>query len=193
LARHREFDQNEVLDRALEAFWDRGYEATSIQELTRCTGLHRGSLYNAFRDKQALFIAALERYERVAVQPLLEALERPGSPRSVIDDLYQQLVGDGSDATACRGCLLTNTAVERAPHDTQSAARVAAAFGKVEGAFHRLFLRGQAAGELSGAHDPHALARFFTSTLQGLRVMARAGTPPAALREIARISLTTLD
>ena len=128
MARQREFDREEVLDRALEAFWARGYEATSIQELVDCMGLQRGSLYNTFGDKHGLFVAAC----------------------------------------------------------------VANTFGRVEAAFHRVLSEAQTRGELDARHDARALARFLTSSLQGIRVMTRAGTAPAVLRDVVRVTLTTL-
>lgn len=192
MPRPREFDRDEVLDRALELFWTRGYEATSLQDLVNCTGLHRGSIYNAFGDKLTLFLAALDRYERLRVARIAERLRQPGSVREAVRQILEQVVRD-SACPSRRGCFTTNTAVELAPHNPQVSAQIAAALGGVETAFCEALLRARESGEVQPRHEPAALARFLTSTLQGLRVMARTGATPAALQDVAEVALAALD
>lgn len=192
MARQKEFDREQVLDRALDAFWHRGYEATSVQELVDCMGIGRGSLYDTFGDKRTLFLATLDRYQAVTVAPVLQLLDAPGSGLEAIREVFQGLV---RDATACaerRGCLLTNAAVELAPHDPEIRARISANLAQVEAAFHRAVLRARARGEIPDGHDPRALARFLTNSLLGLRVTSRAAAEPHVLRDVVEVTLRAL-
>ena len=113
MAGRRKFDEDEVLDRALMVFWQRGYGATSIDDLTAATGLKRGSLYAAFADKEKLFIACLRRYTQRVQTPMIEALHHP-DPRQAIALMFEKRHGHSSNPEVPPGCLLTNTVLERA-------------------------------------------------------------------------------
>ncbi len=89
MARPREFERDVVLDRAMQVFWSRGYEATSIQHLVDRMGIQRGSLYDTFGDKRALFFAAINRYDRVVTAKLVAVLEEPGSGKDAIRRLFR--------------------------------------------------------------------------------------------------------
>ena len=192
MARYKEWNREEVLDRALEVFWCRGYEATSIQDLVDSTGVNRASLYDTFRGKHELFLAAMERYERVWVSRIVEALEASSPVLPIVRRIFDELV---DQATACvdrKGCLLTNVAVELAPHDPETAARVASNFQRVEEAFERALARAQASGEIGPGQTPRALARFLTSSLQGLRVVTKVSPDRDALRDVVEVTLTAV-
>ncbi len=193
MARPKEFDHDEVVDKAMAVFWAKGFEATSVQDLVDATGVNRGSLYNAFVDKAGLFDAAMDRY--LAVTPVLEILGDPESapPRATIERLFRFLVEDGAVDRENRGCLITNTAVELSPRDPAVAAKVAEALRGLEDALARLVIRGQAAGEIAPWHEARRLARFLVTSAQGMRVMARVGGDPAILRDTADAVLGHLD
>ena len=115
MARPREFDQNDVLDKVVGVFWSRGFEATSIQDLEEATGLKRGSLYNAFGDKATLFHEAFDHYmQQSAVRRVLNNGSN-GSARDTIDAILDAVVEEGSKSK--KGCLLTNTITELAGRD----------------------------------------------------------------------------
>ncbi len=193
MARPREFDRDRVVDRAVEVFWRKGFEATSIQDLVEATGLNRGSLYNTFGDKAGLFEAVFGRYMATApTQPVVAAAET-GPPRQVIEEFFARLVEFGASDTDRRGCLMTNTAAEMAARDKDVAARVAAAFQGLEDALFRLIERGQETGEIAPWRDPRALARFLVAAAQGLRITAKVNRNRAALENIAEIALASLD
>ncbi len=193
MARPKEFEREEVLDRAIEVFWDRGYEAASIQDLVDQMGINRGSLYDTFGDKHRLFLEALDRYEEVFHAEILEMLTQAGSPRKAIERVFDSVTRQCACDSGRRGCLLTNTAVELSGHDSDSADRVRANFTRLESAFHRACRESMEKGEIGARHDPRALARFLTSSLQGLRVMSKARPSRAHLRDIARVALSVLD
>ena len=193
MGRPQEFDRDVVLDRAMRAFWSRGYEATSIEHLVARMGIQRGSLYQAFGDKRALFFAAIERYDRVVTARLLATLDEPASGRAAIRTFFQRKLELVLVPGRPRGCLVTNSAAELASRDRGTGARVGAALARIEAAFLRAVVRAQAAGEIHPARDARALARFLTSSAQGLSVMAKACPDRAALTDIVEVILEVVD
>ncbi len=193
MARHKEFVREEALDRAMEAFWSQGYEATSIRDLVNRTGVSRASLYDTFGDKHSLFLAAMDRYTQVVVGKLLDLLERPGSGKRAIRAFFTRLVEHSLTAGSRRGCLVTNSAVERALHDRETAARVGACWSKMETAFYKALARARAAGEISQTHSLPALARYLTNSAQGLSVMGKACSDRSVLQDIVEVTLSALD
>lgn len=193
MPRTKEFEPEKALERAMELFWVRGYEATSVQELLDRMGIGRGSFYDTFGDKHALFLAALDRYEEVRSSWIVERLDDPGSVRGSVEDVFGRTVERLSGEVGRRGCLLANTAVELAPHDPEVEEKIRRYLQRTEDAFHRALVRARASGEIGDRHDPRSLARFFVNSLQGLRVMAKVGSNRAALEDAARVTLSVLD
>ena len=193
MARPREFEREVVLDRAMRVFWSRGYEATSVQELVARMGIQRGSLYGAFGDKRRLFLAAIDRYDRVVTTRLLAALDDTPSGLEAIRAFFRLKVEVSLDPARPRGCLVTNSAAELASRDRRAAARVGAVLVRIEEAFHRAVERGQRAREIDPASDPRALARFLTSSAQGISVMAKTRPDRAVLEDIVAVTLAALE
>jgi TetR/AcrR family transcriptional regulator, transcriptional repressor for nem operon len=193
VARPKGFARDVVLDRAMQVFWSRGYEATSIQHLVARMGIQRGSLYDTFGDKRGLFFAAIERYDRVVTAKLLATLDGPGSGKDAIRQFFRLKVDLSVEPGRPRGCLVTNSTAELASRDRGTATRVGAVLAKIEAAFHRAVLRAQKAGEIDPTRNPRALARFLTSSAQGLSVMAKASSDRAVLEDIVKVTLAALD
>jgi TetR/AcrR family transcriptional repressor of nem operon len=193
MARHKEFDREEALDRAMAAFWSKGYAATSIAHLVAHMGIQRGSLYGTFGDKRRLFLAALDRYQRVVARELFEALDAPGSGLEAIRRFFRLRIEGSLDRRRPPGCLVTNSAIELARRDRAAAAKVGRSLARIETAFLRALQRARAEGELSASQDLRALARFLTSSAQGLSVMARAARDRAALEDVVGIVLSVLE
>src|SRR5262245_12184061 len=193
MARPRAFDRDAALDRAMTAFWSKGYEATSIEDLVDRMGIQRGSLYGTFGDKRTLFLAALERYQQVVARELFEALEAQGSGLAAIRRFFRLRAASALDRRRPPGCLMTNSAVELPGRDRGAAARVSGSLARMEGAFRRALERARAAGELSPERDLRALARFLTSSAQGLSVMARATPERAVLEDVVTVVLAALE
>ncbi|SOD92406.1 TetR/AcrR family transcriptional regulator [Caenispirillum bisanense] len=193
MPRTRDFDCDTALDAALRLFWSKGYEAASLAELTAAMGLSKSSLYNTFGDKQALFRAAVDRYEQVHMAQALAVLAdaRRPVPLRVEAFLRRILVARFGDGDR-RGCFIGNTAAEVAPHDPHMAARVAAAFRRIEDALAAALEEGRETGEVAPDADARALARFFTATAQGLRLLSKADADPRALDDVVRVALSVL-
>ncbi len=193
MPRPKEFDREEVLDRAIEAFWARGYEATSVQDLVDSMGINRGSIYATFGDKHRLFLEALDRYEEAFHTKMLEVLRGPSSPRKGIERIFDAVIRECACDSGKKGCLLTNSAVELSGHDRETATRVQMNLSRLETAFEETLCSAKEMGEIGVQHDPKALARFLTSSLQGLRVMSKAWPDRVVLRDVAEVTLSALD
>jgi TetR/AcrR family transcriptional repressor of nem operon len=193
MARQKEFDREGALDRAMGAFWTKGYAATSIEDLVAHMGIQRGSLYATFGDKRSLFLTALDRYQRVVTRELFEALEAPRSGLEAIRRFFRLRVERSLDRSRPPGCLVTNSAVELSRRDRGAAAKVGASLAGLEAAFLRALARARAQGELAARRDVRALARFLTSSAQGLSVMAKAFPERAVLEDVVAVVLAALE
>ena len=193
MARPKEFKHDVVLDRAMQAFWSRGYEATSIQHLVDRMGIQRGSLYDTFGDKRTLFFAAIDRYDRVVTGKLLAALDEPASGKDAIRRFFRLKVELAMEPGRPRGCLVTNSAAELASRDRGTATKVGAVLTKIEASFNRAVVRAQKAGEIDPTRNARALARFLTSSAQGLSVMAKTFPERAVLEDIVKVTLAALE
>ena len=182
----KKFENNEVLEKAMHAFWARGYEATSIQDLTSCMGINRGSIYATFKDKRNLFLLALEYYETHYRRAFLADLKREHSPREAITTLFNDVVGSALTDKKRSGCLLVNTATERSALDERIAEAVSRGLSETEDFFRQLVEQGKAAGEIPGHVDAAEAASALLGLLTGLRVLARSRPERQVLEPIAR-------
>ena len=193
MARPESFNHEAVLDSVVRVFWRKGYEATSIQDLVEATGLNRSSLYNSFGSKHQLFLAAIDHYLVRVNQERLHKLNTNENARKALQayfgDLLAFSVGEGREL----GCLITNTSVEVAPHNTPIRNKLRQSLRKVEEAFFETIQRGQAQGTIRTTGDPKALARFLVGAVQGLRVLARANPDEQVLRDVIEVTLQALD
>jgi TetR/AcrR family transcriptional regulator, transcriptional repressor for nem operon len=193
MARHKEFDRDEVLQKAMEVFWSRGYEAASIQDLLGHMDINRQSLYDTFGDKHALYLQALDRYHEVETRKIFELLEKPGSVRKALRQLFAGVIEGSLTDGQRRGCLMGNAMSELAGRCKETAAKTCSNMTAVEGAFYRALLRGKKDGELKGVRDPRAVARFLYSSLQGLVLMAKATQDRKTLEDVVKVTLSVLD
>lgn len=193
MARKKEFEREIVLERAMNVFWAKGYEATSIQDLVDAMGINRASLYNTFQDKQHLFNDAIAYYIGTIINPVLERLSQPNASRQAIVDHFQSLIQHClSDATQ-RGCLMTNTIIEMGLQEPIVAFHLKASLDKLESAFITTLKRAQDQGEISPNKDITALASYLVTSMQGLRVMAKLDPNPHKLQTSVTTILSALD
>ena len=192
VGRPKEFDQQIALERAMKVFWAHGYEATSVQDLLDAMQISRGSMYDTFGDKHALFASAMEHYGRTVTCGLEEMLAVPGSPLGNVRKAMSSIVEQALNGS-CRGCLATNTAVELSQHDAQVSRAVTAILRRIEKAFQRTLQSAVTAGELKRTSDTRALARFLTGTVQGVVVMGKASASRGTLKDIVTVALSVLE
>ncbi len=193
MARTKEFDPGAVLDRALELFWRRGYEATTMADLVEGLGIARASIYGTFGSKHELYLAALRRYGEARDRRLLELLSQPGPALPGVRAVVALLAEESAADELRRGCFITNTAVELAPHDAAAARRVEASWDSMEAGLTSALLRARAQGELPAHRDPRLLARMLLVLFQGMRVVGKAGGDPERGRDAAAQALALFD
>ena len=192
MARPREFDSNTALESAMQVFWAKGYEATSLDDLCEATGLGRSSLYAAFGDKRGLYLSALDRYEEAGVHPIAAALAR--SPiRKAVAAFVDRIIDDIVAGPGRRGCFIGNCAAELARGDRTAATRVRRSLDRLEATFRDALAHARARGEIAATSDVDALARFLVAGIQGLRLVGKAKPDRAALDDIAAVMLRCLD
>lgn len=189
MARPQEFDRDEVLDKALLVFWQKGYDGASVQDLVDATGLNRGSLYNAFGDKADLFAEVMERYRAASpAKPLAQAAQNPdddGNALELIAEFLNALVVRAQSDREHKGCLLTNTSAGHYGCTDSMSAWVRDTFDSLQSTLTVLIKRGQDRGHITPAAEADALACFVVAAAQGLNVMARNNASAAHLQAIA--------
>lgn len=192
MPRTKEFDENEVLDRAIELFRRRGFKATSFGEMTSELGVNRQSLYDTFGDKQAFFHAALNRYREKSLGHFARLLATPGPVRPVLEQVFETNLGytcgEGS-----HGCLMINSMIEQAPQDGEVRAAALANAREVEGLLAKRLAAAQRDGDLAKDKDPVVLARYLFHILLAVGVAARGLGDRDSLRDTLRIALKALD
>jgi len=193
VARTKEFDPDAALQAALELFWRRGYEATSMADLVEHLGIGRASLYATFGSKHELYLKAFDRYCENRDALLLRELSAPGPALPAVRSVIRRFAGEAADERRLSGCLVTNTAAELAPHDLEAARRVEQRWDYVETLLHSALVRAQAQAELPADRDPRTLARMLLVVMQGLRVVGKASPDPARVRDAAEQALALLD
>jgi TetR/AcrR family transcriptional regulator, transcriptional repressor for nem operon len=193
MARPKSFDEDAVLDQAVQLFRQRGYEGTSLADLEAHLGLGRQSLYNTFGDKHALFLKALDRYRRDVIESALEQLNAPGAGLAAIRAFLHWSVDSLTAPGPRRGCLVTNTISERAFQDPDALLRCNRSRDVLERAFRRALGQAKDRGELPGALDVEATATLLVVQNYGLSVTAQAGAAAEELHAAVEALLAGLQ
>ncbi|MDX6406375.1 MAG: TetR/AcrR family transcriptional regulator, transcriptional repressor for nem operon [Blastocatellia bacterium] len=191
MGRQKEFDREEALHKAMEVFWTRGYGASSIQDLVKHMSINRQSLYDTFGDKHALYLQALDRYREVESHKIIELLERPGSVKRNLRQLFETAIEKALSER--RGCFMGNAMSELAGRCKDTAARTCGNMGAAHEAFYRALLRGKKEGELKRIRDARAVAHFLYSSLQGLVLTGKATQDRKTLKDIVTVTLSVID
>ena len=193
MARPREFDEAAVLDAAIERFWQRGYEATSVRDLADEMNIAGASLYNAFGDKRSLYERALNRYLDQTFRERIRRLEPSLPPREAIVVFLQEIIKRSLTDKQRRGCMLVNSAIESAPHDSKFLEIVATFLDEVESFFFRCVSNGQRNGSITKAHSAEDLSKSLLGILLGIRVLARVRPERKLLEGLVRPVFGLLD
>ena len=169
VGRPREFDVDQVLDAAMQAFWAKGYEATSLTDLMNATGLHKGSLYQAFGDKHALFTQALARYLADMRRIKNELLAAAATPLAGIRAVGHAMIDIADADCGCpKGCLAINSLVELAPHDSEVRTMLDQHSATMRGSLEDTVREAQARGEIDRSRPAELVAAMLMTFLAGL-------------------------
>ena len=178
MARPRGFNELEVMENLMKVFWDKGYEATTMQDLVKASGLLKGSLYGAFGDKQTIYLATLKHYNRTRMHSQIEILNGEGSVRQKISRLFDNVIEATKRDVFAGGCLLCNASMEKAVTDKLVK-------NEIKTTIRRLKIAIVDAVKKEGVNEDQAasLAAFIISAYFGIRVLAKAGAPAAMMGE----------
>jgi TetR/AcrR family transcriptional repressor of nem operon len=193
MARTKDFDEGEVLAKAVQLFWHKGYNGTSMQDLVDGLGISRSSLYDTYGDKHTLFIKALESYKSSASGKMCDVVSNSGSAKEAVKRLFEMATSELLSDEQHRGCFMVNAEVEVAPHDKEVSELICQNDQQVENAFYAAIKKGQESGEIINKQDPRALARFIFNTVKGIRVTAKSTTDKAFFDDIIKLAMSVLD
>ncbi|MCP3918385.1 MAG: TetR/AcrR family transcriptional regulator [bacterium] len=193
MGRPKAFDRDEVLLKAVETFWDKGYERTSVQDLVDQMGIHRASLYDTYGSKQELFNEVLERYSKLTQEIIYGPLRSPGPPRKILEAWFESLARDLCHSYS-QGCLMIKSilALEVKDHP-EMLPLVRKHTADVEAMFLDLLERAKALGEIGTDRDLTAIASYLRHHLYGLIVTAAIRREEEHLMDMVRLALTALD
>lgn len=192
MPRKKDFDEDELLEKAVNLFWQKGYYATSAQDLVDGLGINRSSLYNTYTDKRTLFIKSLKRYQDKQTGAMLKLLAEPDNVYELIKDIFDNVIKESIESDIRKGCFMVNTAVELSSHDPEIKELVNQNNQSVINALTKAIKKGRQSGQISKEGDANAIAQYVFNTISGLRVTARSGADEKTLKSIAAITLRSL-
>jgi len=181
MARRPEFDRQKVMESAMGAFWEHGYEATSMAELLKVTGLSKSSLYSGFGDKHQLFVSSYDLYRSRMTANLHQVLSSHPSPEG-ISAFFDEVIGAGTESWQSFGCMSTNQGIELARFDAEVSERVSKDHQVLEDAFTEHLREGQVSGAVSAVVDAREVASALVTAFSGFQLTVRAGLDRTRLR-----------
>lgn len=174
MVRQREFDEEKALDNAMLLFWEKGYKATSLSDLTAKMGIQRPSLYSAFGDKEKLFEAALRKYTKLHASHIRKKLQNNLSVKEAFQTFFEDLVEEEYKESPNKGCFCINTMVELAPHDEKFEILTREHQMYLSIIFQETIVRGIRSGELESSLNAKVLAQTLVVSVIGLTVLMKS-------------------
>ncbi len=179
------------MEAAIQCFWSRGYEATSVRDLVASTGITSASLYNAFGDKRALYQRALDQYVEESIAGRIRRCEAL-PPRQAISAFFDEILKRSLGDPQHKGCMLVNAALDVAPHDPDFQELVAEVLLRIEAFFLGCIEAGQADGTITRSLPAASLAQHLLGVLMGVRVLARVRPERTLLEGVVAPALALL-
>jgi TetR/AcrR family transcriptional repressor of nem operon len=192
MARPRDFDENETLAKAVQLFWLKGYNGTSMQDLLDTLALSRSSLYRTYTDKHTLFMKALANYQKFSSAEIRGVVNDADTAKETIRKLLEFTVDKMLSDEQQKGCFMVNSEVEAGPHDKEVLDMVLFNDKELEDALFKILKKGQDSGEIKKQMNIRAMARFYLSILKGIRVTAKSTSDKAVFNDIIEMALLTI-
>jgi TetR/AcrR family transcriptional repressor of nem operon len=192
MARAKLFSEEEILDKAMRLFWEKGYNATSAQDLVDGLGISRSSLYDTYGDKHSLFVAALKRYRKERIDPVLDGIDTATDLEQYIQNIFEAIIEEALNDECSKGCFMINSTVEMAPVDSEIASIANTILHDTEAALTKAIRKGQQEGIFTTKCAAHSLANFLINVINGLRVTVKFDTNKKMYDDIVTISLGVL-
>jgi TetR/AcrR family transcriptional regulator, transcriptional repressor for nem operon len=192
MARTREFDEAKVIDTATNLFWKNGYHGVSTQDLIEAFGMSKSSMYGAYKDKRSLFILALQNYRIKTSQGMINAMHENRPFNETITLLLNNIIAETIGDEDCKGCFIVNTAIELAAHDPEIADILRENRQNIITAFSVAIQKGIDNQELAPTNNPLAIANYFYSLINGMRVDAKIHKDRSQYAEIVNVAMSVL-
>ena len=193
IGRPLEFNPEIALEAAMQLFWRKGYESSSLQELLSTMGLSKSSFYQTFSSKHSLFQRCIQHYRQMLTDKMKTLLEKNGSGKSFIRSLFHNVAKETSGPDAQMGCMVMNVASEFAQTDPKIAQIVSSSIESFIDVFEMAIKQAQQQGEISSDKDARSLAHYLVSSMSGLKIMVKGGADRETVKRIANITLSALD
>lgn len=193
IGRPRNFDTEQALEAAVQVFWSKGYEATSLQDLIDTMKISKSSFYQTFESKHQLFQNCINNYQERFIYDITDSLKKSKTGRSFIDDTFNRLADKARPSGDRRGCLILNCTSEFAQRDPVIAKLITKSIKLMTNVFLSAVKRAQQEGDISPNKKPLPLARYLLSSMNGLITMIKAGASPTEVKDVTQVVLRALD
>jgi len=187
------FDENEVLAKAMNLFWKKGYAATSVQDLINHLGINRASLYDTFGDKEQLFKKSFELYRKNNIEGLKQFFDSQKNVRKGFERLFENAIEEAVNDQDRKGCFVVNTTTELVPNDDSIAVILENNKSDFENMFFEYLQKGKEAGQIKTDKDLKSIAALFYTLYNGLRVVSKVQPNAKNLTDTINIALSVLD
>ncbi|MDT0539007.1 MULTISPECIES: TetR/AcrR family transcriptional regulator [Croceitalea] len=193
MPRTKQFDEKEVLNKAMELFWEKGFHATSMQDLVTQLGINRASLYDTFGDKEALFEAAFQLYRQTNGGVIQGLFETEPSVKEGFQKLFQMAIDESVQDGNRKGCFVVNTITELIPGDEKIQSLLLENTINYEKLFTAFVQKGIQNGEINAIKNPNEIGLMLYALFNGIRVLAKVDPNPEKLKSIMKSGLSVLD
>ncbi|WIO74217.1 TetR/AcrR family transcriptional regulator [Porticoccaceae bacterium LTM1] len=193
MARTREFNPKEVIEKAVYLFWEKGYTDTSMDDLVKCTGVSRYGIYGEFGNKRELFLAALEHFQEKFTRELIQDLSHPDAGVVELRAYFQRLQEHGKTPESQMGCFMCNTAVELSNVDEEIGQRIRELFEKLRQVFLRALKNAQREGDIDSQMDLDEYASYLLGIQLGMAMVARSGIPEQRMKQYFDVALQAIN
>lgn len=192
MARPREFDAEEALGQVMRVFWDRGYQASTLADLTKAAGVQKQSLYGVFGDKRSLFLKSLALYRSQVLSSARKVVSEAASPWEGIARLMRYAARTPGPRHGPTGCLMANTALELGLGDSDVAVELNRTFRAMERILISAVKEGQARGEITRRFDSAAIGQSLANTINGLRILQNTGATRRQVKTVVETALAAI-
>ena len=192
MPRNKDFDEQEVLEKAMCLFWKEGYKTTSIDKLCDKLGISRSSLYVTYGNKKKLFLKALKHYKSKSSEVLKEFFDQDLSVKTLIQNFFEMVIDEIPTDQERKGCFIVNTTTEMAAKDEDITEFIINNQHDLEEIFENLILLGQQSGEIASDKDAKQLAVFYFTLFNGIRVVGKITTDYQTFKSIIPIAISVL-
>jgi len=187
------FDPNEVKSIAMELFWERGYENTSLLQLIEKMGISKSSFYTLFESKHSLFVSCLEEYIDNLTEDFEMRLGKSNSGIEFISQIFAGAIDVNNDESIVRGCLVINSAVEMNETDELVSNLLKKSIGETTNIFEKAVIAAQLEGDINKELDARSVAAYLVNSISGLRALVKTGVSHADLKQIVHLNLSSLN